>query len=278
MIQLCESNELFSDYPDLCTSEEIKASHKLCSRLSMSVKIEKPQIYLSPKKLKEKLVENMSMIKIVESLVAVILAMDPLNDYIFILSDAELNALQILATQKSLELTQRVGIIPGIFFGERSCGTNAFILAKKLGSNVTIKGRQHYCKIFQDLYCVAGPIKKPDGEIIGYLDLSRPKVKELGPSRMILKSIITEIEHEIANALPQPLVLKEPISRMLPLEIEQQLTEREQEICWLLLKRITTEEIAVMLSLSIETVRTYRKKIYQKLNVSSLIELLNTKN
>lgn len=265
-------------FPDLCTNEEIEVSHQFCSLSLLSANIEKPQIYLSAKTLKDKLNFNMPIIKIVESLVEQILQTDPRNDYIFILSDPDLNILQVLATHKSFELTRKFGIIPGAIFTETSCGTNAFNLAKQRGRNVAITGSQHYCQIFQMLYCVAGPIKKPNGEIVGYLDLSRPKVKELGPSLMILKTIVAEIEHEILNALPQRAAVKDPITRMLPLEIEQHLTEREQEICWLLLKRVTTEEIAIRLCLSIETVRTYRKKIYQKLNVRSFTELLTSEN
>ena len=53
------------------------------------------------------------------------------------------------------------------------------------------------------------------------------------------------------------------------------LSRRETEIIHLIKDGIQNTEIAIMLSLSKQTVETHRKNIYQKLQISSRIELVN---
>lgn len=53
------------------------------------------------------------------------------------------------------------------------------------------------------------------------------------------------------------------------------LTTREQEVVHALAKGMTYQEIADSLFISIETVRTYLRKIYEKLQVHSKVEALN---
>ncbi|MBK7230846.1 MAG: response regulator transcription factor [Saprospiraceae bacterium] len=54
-----------------------------------------------------------------------------------------------------------------------------------------------------------------------------------------------------------------------------ELTTREQEIVHALSKGLSYQEIANSLFISIETVRTYLRKIYEKLQVHSKVEALN---
>jgi len=53
----------------------------------------------------------------------------------------------------------------------------------------------------------------------------------------------------------------------------KQLSKREKEICILLIKGKSTNEIANQLNIKSNTVSTIKKKIYYKSNVSNLIEL-----
>lgn len=55
----------------------------------------------------------------------------------------------------------------------------------------------------------------------------------------------------------------------------EQFTSREQEVLHALAKGLTYQEIADKLFISIETVRTYLRKIYQKLQVRSKVEAIN---
>lgn len=58
-------------------------------------------------------------------------------------------------------------------------------------------------------------------------------------------------------------------------DLLQSFSTREQEVLHALAKGLTYQEIADKLFISIETVRTYLRKIYQKLQVRSKVEALN---
>ena len=52
------------------------------------------------------------------------------------------------------------------------------------------------------------------------------------------------------------------------------LTKRETEIICLVAKGKQNEEISLLLFLSIHTVKTHRKNIFKKLNISSIADLV----
>jgi DNA-binding NarL/FixJ family response regulator len=75
-----------------------------------------------------------------------------------------------------------------------------------------------------------------------------------------------EIARMVVNSFPQ----KSQNQHLLEL-----LTQREQEIVHALAKGLSYQEIANTLFISIETVRTYLRKVYEKLQVHSKVEALN---
>ena len=58
-------------------------------------------------------------------------------------------------------------------------------------------------------------------------------------------------------------------------ELFKSLSQREQEILQALAKGYQYREIAEKLHISIETVRTYLRRVYEKLQVRSKVEALN---
>jgi DNA-binding NarL/FixJ family response regulator len=56
---------------------------------------------------------------------------------------------------------------------------------------------------------------------------------------------------------------------------EQLLTPKEEQILKMLVKNLDNHQIANKLSVSYHTIKTHRKNIYQKLEISTLTELLN---
>ena len=58
-------------------------------------------------------------------------------------------------------------------------------------------------------------------------------------------------------------------------QLLETLTSREQEVLYALAKGYQYKEIADQLFISIETVRTYLRKVYEKLQVHSKVEALN---
>ncbi len=54
------------------------------------------------------------------------------------------------------------------------------------------------------------------------------------------------------------------------------LTDREKEVLRLIAKEYTTEKIADYLHISVSTVETHRRNMFQKLEVNSVVGLVKT--
>ncbi|MEW6448538.1 MAG: LuxR C-terminal-related transcriptional regulator [Bacillota bacterium] len=172
--------------------------------------------------------------------------------------------------------TERVGVKPGTAFTEASCGTNALALAWEHQRLVAIRGEQHYCRLFKDWWCVAGPINGPPGSVLGYLDISMHAEKELGLAAAHLQTLVTRIEDGflLAELRARQKNGAAPAPFLLPPEVAEKLTPREREVLQLILEWLDDAEIAKRLYMSVGTAKTHRRNICQKLGVSNLRELL----
>jgi transcriptional regulator of acetoin/glycerol metabolism len=263
----------------LCSPAELEASYNRCRALRVPAELDKPQKILPKTLLDPRLAENSLLLTAVERVITQHHYVGAQNDHIYILCDPELVALKIMAASEVLAAAEEAGVKPGMVFTEESCGTNALALAQEHKRVRAIRGEQHYCKLFKDWWCVAGPVKDPGGKILGYLDISMHAGKELGLTVALLEVLLKSIEREIVllNHAESQVIL---LSNSLPLStaIHIKLSSREQEILHLLLSGLTTPEVAKKLYLGITTVKTHRKHIYEKLGVSSLIELFSKFN
>ncbi len=231
-----------------CPHWELENSYAFCRRTGVPVELEKPQIILPGKKLAPKLKSNIQLLNILSGLINPIIQSGIENNCFFILCDQHLAALRIFSSAKNIEAGLRTGIVPGTVFTEKSCGTNALSLSRKLGRIVTIPGDQHYCILFKTIFCVAGPIAGPDGNMLGYLNISRPNRKEIDSSIALVKILINAAEKEILFYDCFSTGLHAQV--FLPPELVRRLTPRELEICLLLLKRLSSKEISSQLHLS----------------------------
>lgn len=57
-----------------------------------------------------------------------------------------------------------------------------------------------------------------------------------------------------------------------------QLSKRETEVLQLIVQGYTSKQIAEQMQVQHETIRTYRKRIYAKLHVHNLVELMHLHN
>ena len=57
-----------------------------------------------------------------------------------------------------------------------------------------------------------------------------------------------------------------------------QLSKRETEVLHLIVQGLSSKQIAEQMQVQHETIRTYRKRIYAKLQVHSLVELMHLYN
>ena len=184
-------------------------------------------------------------------------------------------ALKIFAAPEVLAAAEEVGVRPGTVFTEESCGTNALALAREHQRLVAIRGEQHYCRLFKNWWCVAGPINGPAGSVLGYLDISMHAEKDSAWRQRTCKrwwpGYKTDSSAELRarqknGAAPAPFLL--------PPEVAAKLTPREREVLELILEWLDDAEIAKRLYMSVGTAKTHRWSIFRKLGVSNLRELL----
>jgi transcriptional regulator of acetoin/glycerol metabolism len=262
---------------DLCPPAELVQSYARCYSLEVPPDLIKPRRILSETELGPCLKAGASFIAVAEGVITPVCRAGLQREYIYILCDPELVALKIFAAPEVLAAAEEVGVRPGTVFTEASCGTNALALARERNRPVAIRGEQHYCQLFKDWWCVASPVKDPNGKISGFLDISMHAEKELGLATALLQTLVALIERELllvelTQRQQTDSIALAPLR--IPPEVAKKLTAREREVLKLILEWLDDVEIAKRLSLSIWTVRTHRRNIYQKLGVSNLRELL----
>ncbi|RJX22820.1 MAG: helix-turn-helix transcriptional regulator [Ammonifex sp.] len=259
----------------LCSPAELKASYDRCRALQVPVELERPQKILPKSTLSSRRRENSLLLTYAEEVITPHHYSGPQDSHIYILCNPELVALKIFAAPEILVAAEEVGVRPGTVFTEESCGTNALALAREHNRLVAIRGEQHYCKLFKDWWCVASPVKDPEGRIIGYLDISLHAEKELGLTIALLKILLTSIEREclLSHSQQTNTDVTSPLHTLLR-KSEQKLTRRQKEVLQLKLSGLKNDEIAAKLSLSIFTVETHCRNIYSKLGVGNFQEFL----
>ena len=108
--------------------------------------------------------------------------------------------------------------------------------------------------------------------VMGYLN----KQADMSEITKALRTILTEkkqyMNEEFKNILAQDFLQKNPAN---PIE---KLSKRELSIAQLLAQGKTNDEIATQLNIESSTIRTYKTRIFQKLDVSTLHEFLSKAN
>ncbi|MDM8173594.1 MULTISPECIES: response regulator transcription factor [Olivibacter] len=88
-------------------------------------------------------------------------------------------------------------------------------------------------------------------------------------------SVILRGEKYVSNRLKEHLLNKRFNLKHQSLSPLNKLTDREMEVCQMLIKGMRVSEIADTLVLHTSTIGTYKSKIYKKLRVKNLVDLLS---
>jgi DNA-binding NarL/FixJ family response regulator len=120
-------------------------------------------------------------------------------------------------------------------------------------------------------------------KIIAYTALNSPVIIELlfrvGVKGYVnknqpLNDLVTAIQQVQNNKLYLPEEYSYLLKKIKSNEVPEQLSEREIEILRLITKEKKTPEIAELLHISVNTVETHRKHLFDKLHVSNLAGLI----
>jgi len=128
------------------------------------------------------------------------------SGFIIVLADMDGYVLRTMGELTELRQADKIKFVPGANWGEEFVGTNAIGTALALKYPVQITGPEHYCESHQQWTCSAAPIRKQDGKVIGFLDISGPR--ELANEHQL--ALIVAAVHVIEDRI----VLNESCSKL----------------------------------------------------------------
>ena len=93
------------------------------------------------------------------------------SGFVVMLADADTCILKVIGTENADDRAA-VYLTPGAIWKEEDTGNTAIGTALTEGAPAQIRAEEHYCEDLHAWTCSAAPIKDPDGQIVGVLDMS----------------------------------------------------------------------------------------------------------
>jgi transcriptional regulator of acetoin/glycerol metabolism len=116
---------------------------------------------------------------------------------VVVLVDKEGYILASLGDLESLRQAEKLNFGPGANWSEKSVGTNALGTAMAIGHSMQVTGCEHYCEDHHVWTCAATPIRNPEGEVIGCLDISGPREEARSFSLGMTVAAVRAIEERL---------------------------------------------------------------------------------
>lgn len=186
-----------------------------------------------------------------------------IKNFLIILYNQDLMILRLHTSHKKIcEELELLGIMEGKVVGCMGFETG-----------VVFKNYVNITDSFRNSSVVTSPIKNNGGNTIGYLEVWMFPEGDLDLCKMFFQSLIIALKNEIILLSQEQLVTEALQNNSRLMDIEKELTPREREICYFLLRRCSSKEIAKSLNISEMTVITHRRNIYRKLRVRGLTGL-----
>jgi hypothetical protein len=92
---------------------------------------------------------------------------------------------------------ERMNFAPGGRWDEQAMGTNALSLALRTGRPSTVFSAEHLVHALHGWVCYCAPIRRPDGEVLGVLDLSTTWDRSHPLALHTVRGLVTAIETEL---------------------------------------------------------------------------------
>jgi hypothetical protein len=99
---------------------------------------------------------------------------------------------------------ERMNFAPGGRWDEQAMGTNALSLALRTGRPATVFSAEHLVHALHGWVCYCAPIRRPDGRVLGVLDLSTTWDRSHPLALHTVRSLVTAIETELRAGGPVP--------------------------------------------------------------------------
>jgi len=235
------------------SQDEVVEAWQRCIKSGLNPTTDKPQHFLSGRRLEEKLNKYNELIKVFRDCIDDIINLIT-GDHFFLLTDKDLILLSMAGDNSLTKRLINNGIKPGISLQENSCGINALCLAYQLKQSVYLTPEQHFCKFFRKWYCAAIPLKIFNNTI-GYLDVSTIAYNMQKEQLAIVKLLSDKILNEMKFSQFS--------------KYEDILSKQEKEILVLLATGKTEDEIANRLFCTKETIKYHKHQIFTKMDVKN---------
>lgn len=150
----------------------IKESKERCVQCGIT----EDQVYskkmIDHSELQQKFTENRDLILTASPYMEHLMSIVRGNNFFVLLTDKDGCILNAMGDEKILSEAFDLKMVAGAYMNEESIGTNAMSLVIKSKEPIQLSGTDHFIEAYHRWTCSGAPIKDPNGNLIGALDLT----------------------------------------------------------------------------------------------------------
>jgi DNA-binding NarL/FixJ family response regulator len=191
-----------------------------------------------------------------------LLSQSILMPHLFLLLSSKAQVLEYEGTSNIIDNVHELGIYKGVSLDVNHAGINAASLCLQTKKLSVVKGNEHTLDKFSNCYCLCAPIFNQES-IVGMLDLTFDISYQTNFAIPLLVQAIQGIEQQLKPHL------KVGQQKIFSDFDQYKLTPREKQIGYDWLENKTVQYISAKYKISDLTVRTFIKRIYNKVDVCS---------
>lgn len=150
----------------------VSRSHERSRLFGVTSDQMKSKRMLNEKELDKVIKDNQELIAVSEPLVNKLYSYVRDSKFLVILTDRNGCILSIIGDEEMLQKAHLTYLLPGAYMGEKYVGTNGMGTSIVEGYPLQVTGNEHVLNILQGWSCSGAPIRDPDGNITGCLDLT----------------------------------------------------------------------------------------------------------
>ena len=239
----------------------LKNSWFRCYQMGISKKINFPQETAAREILEQSHNSNEKLIKTFNHNVEYIVKNYHLDNNCYLLFDEKGILIKSYIPKKIKKISYLDKLKEGVYFTEKSCGTNSVSLAMETEETVCFLGDENYCEFLQHWMSITAPVKTNNKS--AYLcilndNLTKNKKEDL---RLILELLRSKITNDLNSINYYK-------------ENSDSLTEIRSKILKLSANGLTIKEISENLNLSEAAIKYHRNKICQKLCAANIVQAI----
>lgn len=239
----------------------LKNSWFRCYQMGISKKINFPQETAAKEVLEQSYSSNKKLINIFNHNVDYIVQNYHSDDNCYLLFDEKGILIKSYIPENSKKISYLNNLTEGVYFTEKSCGTNSVSLAMETEETICFLGDENYCEFLQKWVSIAAPVKINNKN--AYLCILNNNLNK--NKKEDLKLILELLRSKITNDLNSVDYYKDN---------DDSLTEIRSKILKLSANGLTIREISQNLNLSEAAIKYHRNKICQKLCAANIVQAI----